>query len=579
MSGVRAIEERVDRLIRALESSVHGEQTMLIQQAAAEMCVSVPTVYKRLRARGYSSGRQLRSDRGTSDCSIEDLRLISATLNARERLNGKNITCVADAVDILRANGRITTTLSIASITRLLRIHKLDVGSLQTPSPHSAMRSRHPNHVWQVDSSICVLYYLTGERLRVMREEQFNIRKPEAVARVMKQRVLRYAATDHASGSIYARYFLASGETAETMFEFLMHAFGQSADKTMHGVPFLLGMDKAAAHTSHMLTHCFAQLGITVIDHEAANARANGQVENAHQIIETRFESRLAFKRIQSLDELNADLTTFLQTLNSTHIHSRHGHTRSAVWQLIKPEELRICPSIERCRALMMSKPITRVVAGDLHIEFTAPGKHKAWYPVSHVPGVRVGEQVEVSINPYTDTSVFIKVERDGRPMWFSAEPRATDPLGFFVDAPVWGESYKPPVQTQADIDRKRNNQLAWGTDDRQEKAAAMAKGAAFGGELDPMKDLQRKAAERPQFIARRGTELPLADAVIAPAATLSFYEFARALRAELGRDLEPQENAYLRGLNRDWTAADVQTIAAELQQPKAERPRLVAVK
>lgn len=568
-----AIQERVDRLLAAMRAADHGSQTPLVEQAAREMGVSVVTTYARLRARGWSSGRALRKDRGDGDCSMEDLRLISATLNARPRLNGKSITCVADAVDILRDNGAIKTTLTVASITRLLRLHGLDVATLATPSPHTSMRSRHPNHMWQVDSSVCVLFYL-GDKVKVLDEKKFNAKKPDELAKIKAERVLRYVATDHASGSIFAHYFRSSGETAEVLFEFLMLAFAQSPAKVMHGVPFLIGLDKAGANIGHMMASVFAQLGVTVIPHEAGNARANGQVEKAQDIVETRFEARLAYKTITSLAELNADLAVWLSVVNNTHIHTRHGHTRSAVWQQIQPDELRICPSRERCQQLMLSKPIERKVQGDLHIEF-----QRAFYPVSHVPGVRVGELVEVSINPYTENQVFIKVEREGKAFWYSAEPRATDKLGFFVDAPVWNESYKAPAQTPADIDRARNNQLAWGTDDRQKKQAAMAKGAAFGGALDPMKDLARKAAESPQFITRRGTEMPAPDAVVERPRTLTFYEFARALRAELGRDLEPGENAHLRGLNRDWTLADVQAMAAEFEQPKTERPRLVAVK
>ena len=573
MSGTRAIDERLDRLLIAVRAAEHGQQTALVQQAAREMGVSVVTAYARLRARGYSSGRKLRVDRGDVGCSMADLHTISAACNARPRLNGKIITRPAEVIAMLRENNEITTQLSVASLIRLLRIHKLDSASLAVPRPHSSMRSRHPNHMWQVDSSVCVLFYL-GERVKVMDEKKYNAKKPDELEKLKKQRVLRYVATDHASGSIFARYFLASGETAETMFEFLMAAFTLSPDKVMHGVPFLLGLDKAGANIGHMLKSFTDQLGVSIIPHEAGNARANGQVENAQNIIEVKFEGFLAFKRTTSLEELNANLSTWLKVFNNTHIHSRHQHNRSAVWQQIAQDELRICPSRERCQQLMLSRPIERKVQGDLHIEF-----QRRFWLVSHVPDVRVGEMVDVSINPYTEDQVFIKVVRDGKPQWHAAHPSATDKLGFYVDAAVWGESYNTPKDTPADIDRKRNDQLGWGTSDRQQRQAAMTKGAAFGGRIDPMKHLTRQAAESPQFITRRGTAMPAPDAVFEQPRTITFYEFARALRAALGRDLEPSENAHIRAQNREWTLADVQLMAAEFQQPKTERPRLVAVK
>jgi hypothetical protein len=78
---------------------------------------------------------------------------------------------VEKAINSLRDNGLIVSgrldettgeivPLSASAIIRALRQYRLHPDQLRAPAPAVQLASRHPNHVWQLDASICVLYYL-----------------------------------------------------------------------------------------------------------------------------------------------------------------------------------------------------------------------------------------------------------------------------------------------------------------------------------------------------------------------------------------------------------------------------------
>ncbi len=89
------------------------------------------------------------------------------------RKNGKRLYSIADAVETLRSNGFITAgrtdeatgeffPLSEDTISRALRNYGLHPEQLDAPAPSSEMASLHPNHVWEIDASLCTLYYLSN---------------------------------------------------------------------------------------------------------------------------------------------------------------------------------------------------------------------------------------------------------------------------------------------------------------------------------------------------------------------------------------------------------------------------------
>lgn len=566
-------------LVVRLQAAAHGQQGKLIAEAMEWLGMSRPTVYSRLRALGYGKPRRLRSDKGDSRVSEDEVKAVAAIMRAAHRQNGKELLTTEVAMDIALANGRLQQRVSAETMLRLMRRYHCHPRQLAKPSPHTSMRSLHPNHVWQLDASLCVLYYLKNGRVGVMDERKFNIRKPRDVAKVSNQRVLRYALTDHTTGNVIARYYNVAGEDQQTLFEFLMWAFHPQPGRVMHGVPWLLVWDAGSANQSHAIGNLLSALMVRHWAHVPGNPRAKGQVEGVHDLIERKFEGRLTFIRINSVDELNGHLDTWLKDLNGNRTHTRHKHTRDGLWQTIRQDQLRLCPSIEQCRMLMNSKPVERTVAGNLTIKFTAKGYEPAVYDVEHVPGVRVGDVLQVAVNPYRAPSIFILGEgEDGATRYIECDPIATDHYGFFEAAPVFGERYAAKADTAVDTARRELNDMAYGERDSLDAAAARAKGRlAFNGEIDPFKDVRESAGQAPHHMQRRGTAIDLPNQLQVDVKPLNLIDALKLISTRLGRDMARGETADITRRYPDGVPeADLDALVQELHAPA--RPRLAVV-
>lgn len=577
------------RLSERLQAAGHGMRGELLAEASTWLGCSVQTVYARLKDTGLvRSGRKLRSDKGDSLVSRDEVIAVAGLMAATWRANGKELLSVGDAIDMAVANGLLHTRISDERMLRLMRIHGCHPTQLQQASPHVTMRSLHPNHVWQLDASICVLYRLKNGRTSVMDQRKFNARKPRDLAAILNERILRYAVTDHASGAVYARYYQASGEDQHTLFDFLMAAFTARADNQMHGVPWLLVWDAGSANQAHAIQTLLTSLAIRHWAHVPGNPRAKGQVECTHNVIERKFEGRLAFVRTESVEQLNGRLDLWLTDFNGNAKHSRHGHSRWGVWQTIKQEQLRLAPAIELCRELLYSKPVERKVSGNLTISYTCKGHEPAQYSVAAVAGVRAGEQVTVMVNPYRAPNIFVVgVDDQGATRYTECLPEALDTFGFPMASPIFGESYKSMADTDIDTTRKEVFQAAYGESDRNDAATARAKGrVAFDGKVDPFKDVAERAAKVPSFMQRRGTALDLPLTAQVDLKPLSHVQALMELNARLDRPMLPAEAAFVRSAypegvpetELDALQARIETLGQPDPIPAAPL-RLVAVK
>lgn len=572
-------------LAQRLHAAPHGGRGEIVDSAARLLGVSRQALYSRLRTVGWSSGRKLRADKGDSDVTRNEVLTVAAIMRSSQRANGKILLPVEDAINIAVSNGELSRTVAPATMLRLMRLHNCHPAQIAAAAPHVRMRSLHPNHVWQLDASICVLYYLRNGAMNVMDERKFNARKPRDLAQIVNQRVLRYAVTDHTSGAVHARYYLTAGEDQATLFDFLMHAFQRRDEGLMHGVPSMLVWDAGSANMAHGIQNLLTNLAVRHWTHVPGNPRAKGQVEVMHNVIERKFEGRLSFLRVGSIDELNAHLDTWLRDFNGNAIHSRHGATRWAMWQRIRQEELRLCPPVEICRELLFARPQERTVAGNLSIEYTCKGFPRARYSVAHVPGVRVKDKVLVTFNPYRLPNLFVlATDEDGSTRYHECIPYAEDVYGMAVDSPVFGERYQAPADTVADTARKEINERAYGERDTLDADAAKAKGrVAFGGKIDPMKDVQERAAQVPAYMQRRGTELNVPNPVQTELKPLTHVEALFELRSRLGRALSTDEAASVAQQFPDgvpYESLDHLVEAIRNPAPDAPaRPRLVAVR
>lgn len=549
-------------IARRLEDLAHGERTRYAEQQAAFFGVSVQTLYRRLaREVGWTSGRKARADKGSTRASQDALRLAAALQREGMRRNGKSTMALTTAHSILAGNG-VVAGVSVPHMQRLMRARKLDRVSQTRDTPHVTMRAEHPNHLHQVDPSLCVVYYLRGEQ-RIMREDAFYKNKLEAFSKV-RFKTWRYVLWDAASSAIKVRYFQATGETQKNLAEFLLWAWSTGAQRPPYGVPRLLGLDPGSANTAHAVRALCAALEVEPVVHLPGAARVNGGVENAQNIVETQFESRLRFEPVDSVEQLNAAVEHWCHAWNEDLIPGmstqlvRRGMkvgARAHLWRLIREDQLRFLPPIEVCRALMEGRTIERKVHPGLTITFKHPqAKAARMYSVRGLDGVCVGDMVHVSPLVFGDCAIRVRVPIfNGEDRVYRIEPEPQlDQWGQPIDAPVWGQSYHALPKTLADQQADALDALAYPGLDREgirkarNETKTPLRGALQGKDLSAHSYLA--SVNLPASMPKRGGQIDVPDYATPPATPpLSAFAAAHAIASLIERALTAEENALLR--------------------------------
>ena len=531
--------ERIARAAAERMQAPKGRKGAIIAALALDLGVSSPTAYRLIEKHCYRKPRKRRSDHGKTGWGVAELELISAMLLESRRANGKRLSSIAEAIDMLRANGEIrgeavdTETgevrlLSACSAAKALRTLRLHPDQLCAPAPKVQLATERPNQLWQADPSLCVLYYLRrAEGLAVMPRDEFYKNKPRNLDRIANDRVWRYVYTDHASGAFYVEYVLGAESGANLCQTFINAMQYRGPADPFCGAPDMIMVDPGSANTSAMFSNLCDALAVTVRVNKPGQPWAKGQVEKTNDIIERSFEHRLRYHRVESLAELNEAAWRWMRHHNATVQHSRHGSSRYQAWMTIKPEDLHFVPPVEECLRLATHKPEERKVNSLLRISFRG---HT--YDVSGVPGVIVGEKLTVTRNAFgAETSAQVRViDEDGRTTWFKMEALEADAYGF-KGAVALG-SYASHADTPADTNRKRVERIAMdaATDDEAEQKRK-AKAMPFGGRIDPYKSIQR-APEMP-FLPRRGYDLKVDVPAVADAPRFDVESIA-PIRAEL---------------------------------------------
>ena len=521
-------------LATRLSAAGHGKCGELINGAANMLNISKQQVYRNLKQVGWTSGRKHRTDKGESEINESEIKFIVNLILEAARNNKDNMLTWEDAVDIAREHGAVKSNCHPSTYSRVALSKGLHPNQLRSATPHQDMRSLYPNHVWQFDVSICVLYYMDDSGLKPMDKKKFYKNKPEYMEGIKKKRCLRYVMVDHASGAIFLKYYVAAGEDQETLFEFLMDAFTENAhpQDPFHGVPSVIIADAGAANKSHLITNLLQQLGVRYWQHMPGSARVTGSVEGAHQIVERRFESRLSMLTTENVDQLNDHAHKWMRWFNGTRKHSRHGHTRYGMWQTIRENQLRICPPREVCEALLQTKPESRKVAGNLTISYAIKGYGTKTYSVRHVPDIRVGDMVMVTVNPYEAPNVFVIEEGEHAKDYISCEPLEKDEFGFNSDGAVWLESFGNHADTTANTTRKDMLKEAYGVETSLEvDKARSAKAPTFEGKVDPMTYMDDQHTT--DYMKRRGTELNVPDRVSVEVQAMSMTAAIKQLIAD----------------------------------------------
>lgn len=549
----------------------HGGKRAIVERLAADSGLSVQTVYRRLhRLAPQTRTRKRRSDAGRYAVSASEAQAIATLVEETRRETGTGALPLEDAVAIARSNGLVTAErfdrqtgeivpVGLSTIRRALRRHFVHPKQLAAPSAAGRLSSPHPNYLWQVDASISTQYYLADDGVQPMPKSEFYSGKPQNFERIARRRLWRYVLTDHASGCIELFYVLGS-ETSANLAAALIHAMTRRPRGTMHGVPQRLMADPGSAVTASATANLCAALGIELMINQVGNARAKGQVENAHYLVETHFEARLALQgRVRTLEEINTLAEPWCQSFNAVRTHTRTGMTRRDGWLRITREQLVEAPSIELLRQLVNSTPKLCKVR-DYEIQFKG-----ATYDLRGLPELINGDRVGVVVNALDAAgSVRVLREQAGEVVHYIAPRIERDDWGFLQTAAQVGQEFKSPPQSPAEAAAKELERTAFQVrTDEEAKAARKAKRRPFAGRIDAMKDVVElvippalpRSSSPAQITAPKVIEL----AAQQPAWPETKREFAPYTHVEAARTLKPLIEA--RGL--EWSAAMMQATIA----------------
>lgn len=505
------------------QAAGHGGKRAVYARVADQLGLSLASVYRKLDAVAMRPARKQRADAGAVCLPRAEADAISGYLMEHFRANAKKLSSIEQAITVLTKNGEISggrmdpatgewMPYSPSTVARALRQYGVHPVQLRAPTPAQKQRSLHPNDVWQIDASISTLFYVPQAGVADMHPAEFYKNKPGNFERIKRQRLTRYVVTDHTSGAIFA-WYVAGGESLANMAESLLEAMREKPGEALYGKPFHLYVDPGTGATKNF-RRFLAGLEIDLVVHAPGNPRATGQVENAHNLVETQFEAGFKLTHVPGIDWINTQARRWCQWFNASKTHTRHGLTRLMKWMEITAGQL-LLVDVERARYLFTREPKPCRVNDALRIQFEG----RVW-DVSSVPEVRVRERLAVTANPLNPDTCYAVLMADGQEVLHPLPVVATDAHGFEETAILIGREIKRPADTVADTARKRIERLVMGADtDEQAASARKARALPFGGRIDPYKHLDDLPEVTP--LPRRGTAVDLgAPKVVEPPLT-----------------------------------------------------------
>ena len=520
----------------------NGERGQIVRRTAAGLGVSENTLYGWLKKHtGWNSGRKPREDRGEICAPLALCKKVSGLVFFGTRANGKRTMTIKRAVAVLAAQGEgvvspetgEVTMPSTATISRAMRQHGCHPDQLKKGKPTGQVRSLHPNHVWQIDASVCVLYYIKGSKaVGVMDERRFNVKKPGNLVGIKNKRVVRYLVTDHTSGAFYLRYEQSSGENAlgvlSTVIEFMSDRGPQDP---AHGVPDIIYTDPGAGNTAALMVDFCDQLGIRLIHHAPGAANATGSVEAHQNIVEREFEGRQRFHAVPDLVFLQAEADRWRRHYLATAVLRRHGETRNQAWLSIPADKLR---TVDRdvLLAIAQWQNVTRKVGNDFVISVETRTHYGTLsYDLRELAyhGLTSDTHVRVRLNPFKAPVVTVILEAaDGTERFFDVEPISEDKYGQNLAAPVFGESFRSLPDSHTDKMLKEIKMEAYSTDSIEEAEKAFKAGKTPYAGLDIMADVR----DAPLYLRKPGAPADIV-APVAEAAPVSRVQFAIMMQRE----------------------------------------------
>lgn len=585
----------VARYAERLHGVAKGERGDIVAAACLELGgITAATFYRWLDPHVVSN-RKRRNDYGDLCLDREEATTISAYLMASLSGTGKQRATLTQTVEILRANGEIKARrvdmstgeiipISDSAIAKALRAYGLHPEQLRRPKAHIRMSTEHPNQLWQVDASVCVVFYLPtgGTAIVDIRDAEIYKNKPENSTAIEQWRVIRYVVTDHASGVIRWRYYPHS-ESGENTVRFLAWCMARPRPATdpFHGAPKDIMSDPGATAAALVKRFC-KRLSVHLQVNKPHSPRAKGQVEQGQNKVETIFESGLKFQRsrVTSIEALNTMADTYQIHFNATKPHSRHGETRFASWSRITAEQLRITADEETLLTLATKEPESRSVSGDLSVSFMG----KTW-DVRHVPGVEPKAKLFVHWHPFiANTAMAVIEDEHGNEVHLELNEVTKDQFGFPNTATAYG-TFHGLKDTRLDTNRKEIAMVATGETsvEAAEKAMTRKDTTFFGERINPFKEAEE--ANLPTWLPKRGTPLAAGQNLrveLKPLDRVDMTQRVKSIATQRGIDWSREHYNRLIAMRPDGCLeSDLETVANALLgsvEESLSRPKLALV-
>jgi len=521
-------------MVFELKESKPSERRGIIDRYRQQCGYSYEHMLRIARQHGFDSGRKTRADKGRYTLNQDQIDFVGAFLHTTRRENKGAISPVENALEFAYDNGIIPRgAVSIGTMQRILRERQMDKQRQNSPTPHTEMRSLHPNHCHQVDVSTCIQYYLDKGGMSIMREDEFYKNKLENFKKI-KTPLQRYVIADHFSGFFFVKYYLAAGETAENLLDFLLCAWEAKNDPRMpfRGAPFLMLMDGGCRAKAKAIGLGFWEgINVDILQGETGNSRRQGSVECHHNIWEMWFETRLRIDPATSLEDLNRKAFGFCLWFNASRKHTRTNLTRLSCWLTIKQQQLRELPGRDELYDLM-NKPEEERTVTNGRISFQ--GKEVSLRGL----GIPHGAKVTVIKNLWKWKDGVLTVAWENQRYEVNViEKLPTELGGFSATAAIIGQQYKAQAETATQKAVKRMDELAHGTQDPARKSIPFYGLNAFEGHIDKVGNLA--------VLPKIGTPIPVARSV--EPVRIPFFDFVMRLRDVLGTQVTPELNKKLR--------------------------------
>ena len=509
------VDKMLSREIAAkLNDAPYGRRGDVVASYCAALGWSAAKLYAVASEAGYSSSRRMRRDKGAAKAVTEtDVRKVSAVIERTRRKTGKVNMPTWGAMLHMTDNGLIDPASAPSDSTvnrhmRRLRISRADLGR---PEPTIEMASLHPNHVHQIDASVCVMWDFKDKKHLVTRDMQtaFYKNKP-GFWREVKKVILRYICVDHTTGWFYVRYYYSRGEDFANLFDFTMRAWGVKDDPRVfpaHGMSRILMIDKGAANISEGYTSLMKNLQVEIYVHTPGRPWINGAVEAAHGFWERAFEGDLSLLRIADPDELNARAFDKAAYINAMRRHKRTRTTRFEGFSRITKEQLLILPPREVCEKFCHTYAESATVNGKNQLRYE--GRR---YDLAST--YRRGDKLWVRFNRFDYPAVEINEKEDFSGDWVASAVINETEWGYSRTAPVIGEQFRALKQD----------------------ATTRFKGKLKDIDIsDVVPQLQAPKLDGLTWMPKKGTEMQPAAPVIVP--PMTSHEARKKLREESGME------------------------------------------